>query len=110
MEEDGAGRATRVVPLNLQPHGVEEDIRYRQIIASKVFPSLQIDTYRVQVPNGHVFLIAVPPSTAQPHAVLHNDSRAAAFVVSSSPRVQMGAVGGGAVTGRLPWPGRPAHA
>lgn len=74
MDEDGAGRAINVVPLALRPHGVEEDIRYRQIIASKVFPSLEVDTHRVDVPNGHVFLIAVPPSTAQPHAVVRNDT------------------------------------
>lgn len=75
MDEDNdTGAATSIVPLSVQPHGVEEDTRYRQILAGQVVPRLDVDIECVDVSGGNVLLVGVPPSPRRPHAVERNGS------------------------------------
>lgn len=73
-EDDDTGEAMGLVPLPLQPHGSEEDTRYRKILASKVFPRLDVSIASVDVTGGSVLLVSVPPSVLRPHAVYRDGS------------------------------------
>lgn len=79
MEEDRATNvATGLVALEAQPHGTEEDTRYRLIIAGNVSPHFPIHAAQVDVTvdgvEGTVLLVSVEPSPLRPHAFRRDDT------------------------------------
>ena len=70
IEEDGSSTAAKIAPI---PRDEDIEAWLQRVVASRVSPSLSINTHRVEIDNGIVQLVSVAPSTRKPHAVSVGD-------------------------------------
>lgn len=67
VEEDGDGRATRLVPVGTEAGDL--GLRVHQIVAQRVSPPPVLTHRAIPVDGGHVHLFTVAPTTRSPHGV-----------------------------------------
>lgn len=66
MEEDGLGRASRLVPYT---GGDDHSHRIQQIVASRISPFPKVEYCSVEVGDGLIYVVSINPSTRRPHGV-----------------------------------------
>lgn len=67
VEEDGDGRASRVVPVDAAVGDL--GLRVHQIVAQRVSPPPVLTHRAIPIDGGHVHLFTVAPTTRSPHGV-----------------------------------------
>lgn len=67
VEEDGDGRASRLVPVDAEVGDL--GLRVHQIVAQRVSPPPVLTHRAIPIDGGHVHLFTVAPTTRSPHGV-----------------------------------------